>query len=135
MLGVLVIALAILGAAPLGALAQGDHDHDRDRDRDGRRVTVHFGDGGFGFGFGFGHTSDWRDRDRHGWGVYTEHDRWRGYSTPVRAGHYEYQTETYIVTPGYWAQTFVHDRYSGHYENVWVPPVYGRRTVTVWVQR
>ncbi len=136
LVGASLVMLGMLGAAPLAALAE-DHDHHNDH------VTVHFGGDGFGFSFGGG-GSHWdtrgrqSSRDRNDWRVHEERD-WRGgwsvgYTQPVTTGHWEYQTETYIVTPGYWRQTFVSNGYSGHYVNTWVEPVYGTRTVSVWVR-
>ncbi len=112
MLGALVLAVGILGAAPTMAAAHGHHDH-----------------GGFGFGFNFGGC----DGGSFGYSGGC-------YEPPVivdpgcgGCGHWEYQTETYMVSCGYWNRVWVGDCCCGHWENVWVAPVYGSRTVRVWI--
>lgn len=131
--GSLVVTLVSLGAAPLAALA--------DHERDGGGFTFRFGSDGFTWGRGY--RQEWRDRElwreRRDWDVREERD-WRGgwnggYAPQQPTGRWEYQTETYVVTPGFWTRTFVDNGYSGYYTNRWVEPRTGTRTVRVWVVR
>lgn len=112
MLGALVMSLAVLAAAPSDAAA-----HDRHR---------HHSDSGFGFSFGDG-GSFW----------FGSGSREPAPSCPreVRTcGHWEYRTETYLVQAGYWNRVLVSDACGyGRWETVWVAPLYGSRTVRVWV--
>lgn len=96
---------------------------------------------GFGFGFSFG--------DRHHSGSFGYSDGcsggyWGGYDGGCRpvvtyddcyrpCGHWEYRCESYIVTCGFWDRVWVNDCSCGHWETRWVAPVYGTRTVRVWV--
>ncbi|GEM_PF-2678651 len=133
MLGAMTLVLALVATAASDAKAD-----------DGRR-------GGFGFGFSFG------DGDRGSFGFDSGHrdggsfrfDSGRRHDgsfrfdsgrrdsfRPQACGRYEYRTETYLITPGGWQQVFVSDGCGcGHYETRYVAPVYGTRTVRVWVNR
>lgn len=112
MLGALVMSLAVLAAAPSDAKA-----HDRHHRGSDVGFGFSFGDGG-SFWFGSGGCTNPAP-----------------YFAPTRpsCGHWEYRTETYLVQAGYWNRVFVNDCHCGHWETVWVAPVYGSRTVRVWV--
>ncbi len=113
-LGALVMSLAVLGAAPSDAKA-----HDRHRSHGDSGFGFNFGDGGsFSFGFGSGNRQPAPSFARE---------------MPT-CGHWEYRTETYVVQAGYWSRVLVSDACGfGRWETVWVQPVYGSRTVRVWV--
>lgn len=105
MLGAMTMVLALMATAASDARA----DHERGS--------------GFGFGFSFGDCDG---------GSFRFDSGYRDSCRP-RAGHYEYRTETYMISCGGWQQVFVSDCGCGHYEWQYVPPVYGTRTVRVWV--
>lgn len=87
-----------------------------------------FGGGGCDGGYvGFGY-SDPYCAPRPSCGPYVVYDTCRP------CGHWECRTESYIVTCGFWERVWVADCGCGHWESRWVPPVYGTRTVRVWVQ-
>ncbi len=128
MMGAMTMALALMATVASDARAE---EHRR---------------GGFGFGFGFsddggsfGFGASDRDggsfrfdsgrRDRGSFRHDSGRRRWHGPS----AGHYEYRTETFVITPGGWQQVFVGGPCGGRYEWRYVAPVYGTRTVRVWV--
>lgn len=105
-IGAMAMVLALMATAATDARA----DHERG--------------GGFGFGFSFG----------DGKGGFFRFDSGGFGCAPLpRAGHWEYRTERYLISPGGWQQVWVGGGCGGRYEYQYVPPVYGTRTVRVWV--